>query len=105
MRMRRMRTPNNQELEHLNHVADPFVCLTAHWLDENWAYRHALLDIYLCTDRHTGENLRGWIIQIMKDNDISVCCSHLNSFSVVTMLVFIFFILSVTEIGCISHHA
>ena len=69
---------------------EAYVCLTAHWLDESWVYRHALLDIYLCTDRHLGENLRDWILQILKDNDISVCClqspiylefeSHFSSF-------------------------
>jgi hypothetical protein len=61
---------------------ESYICLTAHWLDENWNYRHALLDIYLCSDRHTGENLRDWIIQILKDNDISVRFFPLFSFSV-----------------------
>ena len=51
---------------------ESYICLTAHWLDKQWGLNHALLDIYLCTDRHTGDNLAEWMRQIWKENDISV---------------------------------
>ena len=53
---------------------ESYICLTASWLDANWDLQHALLDIYLCTDRHTGENLAEWLKQIWQENDISVRC-------------------------------
>ena len=36
-------------------------------------FKRVLLDIYVCTDRHTGENLCDWIKQVLNDNQISVC--------------------------------
>lgn len=52
---------------------ESYICLTAHWLDKQWGLNDALLDIYLCTDRHTGYNLAEWMKQIWKENEISVC--------------------------------
>jgi hypothetical protein len=51
---------------------ESYICLTAHWLTPDWQLHHALLDIVLCTDRHTGENLVEWIQQVLRANDISV---------------------------------
>ena len=51
---------------------ESYICFTAHWLDQDWNLKHALLDIYLCTDRHTGENLVEWMKEIWKGNDICV---------------------------------
>ena len=51
---------------------ESYICVTAHWLDNQWDLHHALLDIYLCTDRHTDENIADWLKQIWKDNDLSV---------------------------------
>ena len=49
-----------------------YICLTVHWIDSQWNLHHALLDIYLCTDKHTGENLCGWMKDIWKGNDVCV---------------------------------
>ena len=38
----------------------------------HWQLHHALLDILLCTDRHTGENLVEWIKQVLHANDLCV---------------------------------
>jgi len=51
---------------------DSYIGVTAHWIDADWELRHTLLDIYLCTDRHTGENLGIWLQQVFQDNDLSV---------------------------------
>ena len=51
---------------------ESYICLTAHWLAPDWQLQHALLDIFLCTDRHTGENLVEWIQQVLHANDICV---------------------------------
>ena len=51
---------------------ESYICLTAHWLAPDWQLQHALLDIFLCTDRHTGENLVEWIKQVLHTNDICV---------------------------------
>ena len=50
------------------------ICLTSHWLDQDWVFIRALLDIYLCTDRHLGENICEWIKQVLNDNELLVCC-------------------------------
>ena len=52
---------------------ESYVCITAHWIDQKWDINHLLLDILLCTDRHTGENIVEWMKEIWKQNDISVC--------------------------------
>lgn len=52
---------------------ESYICLTVHWLDHGFIMQHMLLDIFLCTDRHNGENLSDWINQILAENDISVC--------------------------------
>ena len=57
---------------------ESYFCVTAHWLDKDFKMRHALLDILLCTDRHTGENLRDWLKQVFADNDIDVGSLFLN---------------------------
>ena len=36
-----------------------FICLTASWIDENWVMQSELVNVYNCTDRHTGYNL--WV--------------------------------------------
>ena len=51
---------------------ESYICLTAHWFAPDWQLHHALLDILLCTDRHTGENLVEWIKQVLRANDICV---------------------------------
>ena len=50
---------------------ESYICLTAHWLTPDWQLHHALLDILLCTDRHTGENLVEWIKQVLRANDFA----------------------------------
>ena len=57
---------------------ESYICVTAHWLDLSWQMRHALLDIWLCTDRHTGDNLDEWLQQVLQKNDISVCLILFN---------------------------
>ena len=51
---------------------ESYICLTAHWLDSEWNLKRSLLDIYLCTDRHTGENLCDWMKDIWKGNQLCV---------------------------------
>ena len=51
---------------------ESYICLTAHWFTPDWQLQHALLDIVLCTDRHTGENLIEWIKQVLHANDLCV---------------------------------
>ena len=34
---------------------ESYICLTAHWLGQFYDIHHLLLDIFVCTDRHTGE--------------------------------------------------
>jgi hypothetical protein len=51
---------------------ESYICLTAHWFDLDWSMRHALLDILLCTDRHTGENLVAWMKDVLQRNEICV---------------------------------
>ena len=36
---------------------ESYICLTCHLFDINWVFKSWLLDIYLCTNQHTGENL------------------------------------------------
>lgn len=52
---------------------ESYICLTLHFLDDDWVFRTLLLDIYLCTDRHLAQNLYEWIKQILLDNDLFVC--------------------------------
>jgi hypothetical protein len=52
---------------------ETYICLTGHYFGTDWTFRGILLDIYLCTDRHFGENLCEWIKQVLNDNCISVC--------------------------------
>jgi hypothetical protein len=51
---------------------ESYICLTCHHFDINWIFKSWLLDIYLCTNQHTGENLCEWIKQVLSDNEISV---------------------------------
>jgi len=51
---------------------ESYICLTCHLFDINWVFKSWLLDIYLCTNQHTGENLCEWIKQVLSDNEISV---------------------------------
>ena len=51
---------------------ESYICLNTHWLDSEWNLKRALLDIYLCTDRHTGENLCDWMKEIWKGNQLCV---------------------------------
>ena len=51
---------------------ESYICITAHWLAPDWQLHHALLDILLCTDRHTGENMVEWIKQVLRANDLCV---------------------------------
>jgi len=51
-----------------------YICFTVHWLDKDWVFKRALLDVYLCTERHLGENICDWVKQVLQANDISVCC-------------------------------
>lgn len=51
---------------------ESYICLTVHWFDADWQLHHALLDILLCTDRHTGENLVEWVKQVLRANDLCV---------------------------------
>jgi len=57
---------------------ETYICLTAHWLDKDWDFRRALLDIYLCTDRHLGDNICDWVKQVLNDNELVVCCVWLS---------------------------
>ena len=59
---------------------ESYICLTVHWFDPHWQLHHALLDILLCTDRHTGENLVEWIKQVLHANDLCVCSSNRSCF-------------------------
>ena len=71
---------------------ESYICLTAHWLDTDWQLHHALLDIVLCTDRHTGENLVEWIQQVLRSNDISVRSAGRELSLGLLFLSFFFFI-------------
>jgi hypothetical protein len=57
---------------------ETYICLTAHWLDKDWDFRRALLDIYMCSDRHLGENICDWVKQVLNDNELVVCCVWLS---------------------------
>ena len=71
---------------------ESYICLTAHCFAPEWQLQHALLDIELCTDRHTGENLVDWIQQVLRANYISVgscfCCSWAFSWTVLIFFCF-----------------
>ena len=54
---------------------ESYICVTAHWLDLDWEMRYVLLDVILCTDTHTGENLKEWMLQELIDYHIFVCIS------------------------------
>jgi hypothetical protein len=51
---------------------ESYICLTGHFFDKDWILRRVLLDILLCTDRHSGENLSDWIKQMLAENEIEV---------------------------------
>ena len=51
---------------------ETYICVTGHFFDKDWKLNKILLDIYLCSDRHTGENISAWIKQVLQDNDIHV---------------------------------
>lgn len=59
---------------------ETYICLTAHFFDAEWNMKRFLLDIFLCTDRHTGENISDWIKQVLSENNISVRCLMLFDF-------------------------
>jgi hypothetical protein len=49
-----------------------FICLTASWIDENWVMQSELVNVYNCTDRHTGDNLCGWVVGLLRDMGLDV---------------------------------
>jgi hypothetical protein len=51
---------------------ETYICLTGHYLDAHWIFHRILLDVYLCSDRHLGENICDWIKQVLQDNLINV---------------------------------
>ena len=52
---------------------ESYLCLTVHWFDSDWKFQRSLLDIMMCSDRHTGENLCEWTLENLSNNEISVC--------------------------------
>lgn len=65
---------------------ESYICVTAHWLDKTFTTQKLLLDIALCTDRHTSENLSSWIKELFGSNHISVSllrCFFVNCFFIV----------------------
>jgi len=78
---------------------ESYICLTGHYFTKNWELQRILLDIYLCTDRHTGENLADWIKQVLSGNEINV-----SSFSmlVLTFRYMLFFLFSVLALLALS---
>jgi hypothetical protein len=51
---------------------ESYICLTTHWLSANWMMQDILLDVFLATDNHSGENIREWVLDNMKSNQLSV---------------------------------
>lgn len=51
---------------------ESYICLTGHFFDDNWNFQRVLLDVFLCTDRHFGENISAWIKQVCSENKIEV---------------------------------
>ena len=49
-----------------------FVCLTAHWLGDDFVMHSELLSIYNCTERHTSDNLCQFIVGLLKDMELDV---------------------------------
>ena len=85
---------------------ESYICLTVHWFAPDWQLQHALLDIFLCTDRHTGENLVEWIKQVLRANDICVglhpaaCCFANLLFP---WLFFLSLLLQRLDAGALTH--
>lgn len=40
---------------------ESYICLSASWFNAQWIIQHCLLDIYLCSEHHTGENISNWL--------------------------------------------
>jgi len=49
-----------------------FICLTGHFIDESWHLQSTLMNIYSCTDRHTGDNLAEWLVGLLNKMQIDV---------------------------------
>ena len=81
---------------------ESYICLTAHWFDSHWQLQHALLDILLCTDRHTGENLVEWIKQVSRANDLFVCSIE-PGFVLFMAIVSFFLLLQRLDAGALTH--
>ena len=53
---------------------ESYICITVHCLDDLFMMHSAVLDIFLATDRHTGESIAEWMVQQLRGNDISASC-------------------------------
>ena len=82
-----------------------YICLTAHWLDDDFFMKQALLDIRLCTDHHTGENLRDWIWDLLRRTGINVTIisSSGSECPLSFILCLCFFCFQLLDVAGISH--
>ena len=69
---------------------ESYICLTIHFFDLEWNFCRLLLDIFLCTSRHTGEYIGDWIVQLCTDNLLSVFCLCFQLFQL--FLIFFLFL-------------
>jgi len=83
---------------------ESYYCITVHYFSETWCLCKQLLDIKLCEDRHTGDNLRQWIGQTLDENDLDVsqffsfCMFHGLAFDSVAV-----YCLQGTDCAAITH--
>lgn len=84
---------------------ESYICVTAHWLDFDWKMRTILLDVLLCSDRHTGDNLEEWLINELHVYHIYVSHFFSQSQAAAFILVFDFQLLLLLACGCFCHCA
>lgn len=51
---------------------ESYICITAHFLNDKWVLEDCLLDIMLCSDNHSGENIAAWLDANLEKNKICV---------------------------------
>jgi hAT family protein/uncharacterized protein DUF4413 len=46
---------------------EPYMCVTAHWIDRNWSIQKRIIAFELMPERHTGENIKYRLVEICKE--------------------------------------
>ncbi len=56
-----------------------YLVITKHWVDENWNMQSVLLDFFIISSPHDGENVCTIILEILKDCKIEERCVFITS--------------------------